>query len=104
MGNFQLQNLEYQGPSGGVLAAEEDVDASDYDPIQSGVGAPESSDEDDEGGEEGDEQSEEWSEGESEEQSEEESEEQNEDQHERQDDNQDDQRGHSFQQGLDLED
>lgn len=82
--SFHAHLLHYQGPSGGVRAAEQDVDASEYEPIQSGVGAPESSDEDDEDGVEEDDSDEDedddeyGQEGDDEETSEEQSEEQSE--------------------------
>lgn len=120
--SFHTHRLQYQGPSGGVRAAEEEVDASEYDPIQSGVGAPESSDEDDEDGEEendsdedqdedeygedGDdeESSEEQSEEQSQEENEEQSQEQTEDESERQDDIPGEQHGRLLPQGPDPED
>jgi hypothetical protein len=57
LGRFQQNLLQYQGPSGGVRAAEEDDAASFYEPIQSGVAAAAAEameDGDDEDGEEGD--------------------------------------------------
>jgi hypothetical protein len=57
LAGFQFSNLQYQGPSGGVQAAEEEEDTSFYEPMQSGVAATAASEleeEDDE--EEGDEE------------------------------------------------
>lgn len=106
-GSFCAHRLHYQGPSGCVRAAEEDVDASEYESIQSGVGAPESSNEDDEDGEEEDESDADEDEyggvGDDEETSEEQSQEQTEDESERQEDNQDEQHG-APPQGQDPED
>lgn len=57
LGRFQQDLLQYQGPSGGVRAAEEDDAASIYEPIQSGVAAAAAEameDGDDEDGDDGD--------------------------------------------------
>ncbi|GAB7333701.1 hypothetical protein MBLNU13_g05243t1 [Cladosporium sp. NU13] len=121
IGNFHVRRLQYQGPSGGVRAAEEEMNSSFYEPIQSGVAANAASDEEDEDGEEGDdsdeekddddgedgdteETSEEQSEDQSEEESQEQSQDHHEDQGERQEDDQDEQRGQSIQQAPALED
>jgi hypothetical protein len=52
--SFQFDLLQYQGPSGGVQAAEEEEDSSFYEPIQSGVAATAASEMEEEDDEEED--------------------------------------------------